>query len=110
MISVVEGDPFDTEGCSSRSKRSDWPSRSSAVREAVREAVGDDVELHAGFQDVCFGDFPWQKDGFLPLPEGPGLGVEVDEDWVKANPWRDDAAVWRADTGYIASRQDTNGS
>ena len=62
------------------------------------------------FQDVCFDNFPRQKDGFLPLPEGPGLGVEVDEDWVKANPWRENAAVWRPADGYIASRQDTNWS
>lgn len=66
--------------------------------------------IHPWFQDVCFDNFPKQKDGFLPLPQGPGLGVEVDEDWVKANPWRDDAAVWRAGDGSIASRQDTNWS
>ena len=66
--------------------------------------------LHPWFQDVCFGNFPKQKDGFLPLPEGPGLGIEVDEDWVKANPWREDAAVWRPADGYIASMQDTNWS
>ena len=66
--------------------------------------------IHPWFQAVCFGNFPKQKDGFLPLPEGPGLGIEIDEDWVKANPWRDDAAVWRAGTGNIASRQDTNWS
>ena len=66
--------------------------------------------IHPWFQDVCFGNFPKQKDGFLPLPQGPGLGIEIDEDWVKANPWRDDAAVWRAGTGSIASRQDTNWS
>jgi galactonate dehydratase len=66
--------------------------------------------IHPWFQDVCFGNFPKQKDGFLPLPQGPGLGIEIDEDWIKANPWRDDAAVWRAGTGSIASRQDTNWS
>ncbi|MQG70527.1 MAG: hypothetical protein FI707_17310 [SAR202 cluster bacterium] len=66
--------------------------------------------LHPWFQDACFGDFPVQKDGFLPLPEGPGLGVNMDEDWLKANPWRDDAAVWRAGDGSVASRQETNWS
>ena len=66
--------------------------------------------IHPWFQDVCFGNFPKQKDGFLPLPEGPGLGIEVDEEWVKANPWRENAAVWRAGDGYIASMQDTNWS
>ena len=66
--------------------------------------------IHPWFQDVCFDNFPKQKDGFLPLPQGPGLGVEVDESWVAANPWRDDAAVWRAGDGSIPSRQDTNWS
>jgi len=66
--------------------------------------------LHPWFQDACTGDFPKQKDGYLPIPPGPGLGVGMDEDWLKANPWRDDAAVWRAGDGSIASRQDTNWS
>ena len=66
--------------------------------------------IHPWFQDVCFGDFPKQKDGFLPLPQGPGLGVDVDEAWVKANPWREDADVWRPAMGTVASRQDTNWS
>ena len=66
--------------------------------------------IHPWFQDVCFGNFPKQKDGFLPLPEGPGLGIEVDENWVEANPWRENAAVWRAGDGSIASLQDTNWS
>ena len=66
--------------------------------------------LHSWFQDACFGEFPAQKDGFLPLPKGPGLGVSMDEDWLKANPWRKDAAVWRAGDGTVASRQETNWS
>ncbi len=66
--------------------------------------------IHPWFQDACLGDFPAQKDGFLPLPTGPGLGVEMNEDWLAANPWRDDAAVWRAPDGTIASMQETNWS
>ena len=66
--------------------------------------------IHPWFQDACTGDFPVQKDGFLPLPTAPGIGVGMDEDWLKANPWRDDAAVWRPADGTIASMQQTNWS
>ena len=66
--------------------------------------------IHPWFQDACLGDFPAQKDGFLPLPTAPGLGVEMNEEWLAANPWRDDAAVWRAPDGTIASMQETNWS
>lgn len=66
--------------------------------------------IHPWFQDACIGDFPIQKDGFLPLPTAPGLGVEMNEDWLKQNQWRSDAAVWRPATGSIASMQETNWS
>ena len=66
--------------------------------------------IHPWFQDACIGDFPIQKDGFLPLPTAPGLGVEMNEDWLKQNQWRNDAAVWRPATGSIASMQETNWS
>ena len=66
--------------------------------------------IHSWFQDVCFDGFPRQKDGFLPLPQGPGLGIEIDEAWIESHPWRSDASVWRAGDGSIASRQDTNWS
>ena len=66
--------------------------------------------IHPWFQDACIGDFPIQKDGFLPLPTAPGLGVEMNEDWLKLNQWRSDAAVWRPTTGSIASMQETNWS
>ena len=66
--------------------------------------------IHPWFQDACDGDFPAQKDGFLPLPTAPGLGVSMNEDWLKANPWRDDAAPWRAGDGAIPSLQQTNWS
>ena len=59
------------------------------------------------FQDACTGDFPVQKDGFFPIPPGPGLGVAMNEAWLKANPWRDDATIWRPRPGTIASLQDT---
>ena len=66
--------------------------------------------IHPWFQDVCSDGFPKQKDGFLPLPQGPGLGIEIDEAWIESHPWRSDASVWRAGDGSIASRQDTNWS
>ena len=66
--------------------------------------------IHPWFQDACIGDFPIQKDGFLPLPTAPGLGVEMNEDWLRQNQWRTDAAVWRPATGSIASMQETNWS
>ena len=66
--------------------------------------------IHPWFQDATIGDFPTQKDGYLPLPTEPGLGVAMNEDWLKANPWRTDAAPWRAPDGTIASLQETNWS
>ena len=66
--------------------------------------------IHSWFQDACEGDFPVQKDGFLPLPTAPGLGVAMDEDWLKANPWREDAAPWRPARGKIRSMQETHWS
>ena len=41
-------------------------------------------------------------------PPGPGMGVGLDEDWLEAHPWRDDASRWRQGDGYIASMQDTH--
>ncbi len=67
--------------------------------------------LKPWFQDACIGDFPVQKDGFLPLPSGPGLGVEMNEDWLKAHPWRDDALPWSPriqKDDLIPSKQETN--
>ena len=66
--------------------------------------------IHPWFQDATIGDFPTQKDGYLPLPTAPGLGVAMNEDWLAANPWRKDAAPWRAPDGTIASLQETNWS
>ena len=66
--------------------------------------------IHPWFQDATIGDFPTQKDGYLPLPTAPGLGVSMNEDWLKANPWRKNAAPWRAPDGTVASLQETNWS
>lgn len=66
--------------------------------------------IHPWFQDATIGDFPVQKDGYLPLPTAPGLGVAMNEEWLAANPWRTDAAPWRAPDGTVASLQETNWS
>ena len=66
--------------------------------------------IHPWFQDATIGDFPTQEDGYLPLPTAPGLGVAMNQEWLKANPWRTDAAPWRAPDGTIASLQQTNWS
>ncbi|MDA1300496.1 MAG: galactonate dehydratase [Proteobacteria bacterium] len=63
------------------------------------------------FQDAVIGDFPIQKDGFLPVPTAPGLGVAMDEEWLKAHPWKegDDEIPWKPIYEPIAtpSMQDT---
>ncbi len=60
--------------------------------------------LDPWYQDAVIGDFPIQKNGFLPLPEGAGLGVAIDEDWVAQNPWNEDA-IWTFPPGTITPRQ-----
>ena len=60
--------------------------------------------LDSWYQDAVIGDFPRQKNGYLPLPEGTGLGIAIDEDWVAHNPWNDDG-VWTFTPGAIAPRQ-----
>ena len=47
---------------------------------------------------------PWQiKDGYLHVPERPGLGVDLDEDVIAANPPRSFAYFknLRDDTGAV---------
>ena len=60
--------------------------------------------LDPWYQDAVVGNFPKQKDGFLPLPEGTGLGIAIDEDWVSRNPWNDNA-IWTFTRGTITPRQ-----
>ena len=60
--------------------------------------------LHPWFKDAVNGEFPKQKDGFLPVPEKPGLGISINEEWVAANPW-DPSANWAPLPGTIAPRQ-----
>ena len=63
------------------------------------------------FQDAVIGDFPVQKDGYLPVPTAPGLGVDMDEEWLKAHPWKEgaDEIPWKPVYTPIAtpSMQDT---
>ena len=60
--------------------------------------------LHSWYQDAVIGDFPKQKNGFLPITTTPGLGVAIDEEWVAKNPW-DSKAYWSFDPGVIDPRQ-----
>tara|TARA_Y100000815_G_scaffold270807_1_gene296179 strand:+ start:85 stop:1233 length:1149 start_codon:yes stop_codon:yes gene_type:complete len=62
------------------------------------------------YQDATIGDFPVQKDGYFGVPPGPGLGVAMNEDWLAANPWIDDAKLWRHRQGLNPSRQDVEWS
>ena len=59
------------------------------------------------FQDACIGDFPVQKDGFLPLPTAPGLGVAIDEEWLAAHPPQPDPG-WAPALGTLPSKQFSN--
>ena len=62
-------------------------------------------------QDAVIGDFPIQADGYLPIPTGPGLGAEMNEDWLKHHPPADDAifrpgtSIWAQPTGRLPSNQ-----
>lgn len=61
--------------------------------------------IHTWFQDATIGDFPVQTDGYFGLPPGPGLGVAMNEEWLAANPWDDNARPWRHRLGAHPSRQ-----
>ena len=58
----------------------------------------------AWFQDACIGEFPVQQDGFLPVPEAPGLGVAIDEAWLAAHPPQPDPG-WAPQLGTLPSKQ-----
>ena len=66
--------------------------------------------IHPWFQECSTNGFPKQTDGYFGVPPGPGLGVDLDEDWLAAHPWDKNGAPWRPATGSIPSRQDTNWS
>ena len=38
------------------------------------------------FDLVVKGDFPQQTDGYYDVPMGPGIGINMDEDVLAANP------------------------
>ncbi|MGH2535604.1 MAG: galactonate dehydratase [Thermomicrobiales bacterium] len=47
------------------------------------------------------------EDGYLPIPRGPGLGIEIDEERVReaariGHNWR--SPIWRNDDGTVAER------
>ena len=38
------------------------------------------------FDHVVLGEFPRQKEGYFDVPTAPGIGVEMDEETLRANP------------------------
>ena len=38
------------------------------------------------FDQVVVGEFPRQKEGYFEVPTAPGIGVEMDEEVLRANP------------------------
>ena len=38
------------------------------------------------FDEVVVGDFPRQKDGYFDIPTAPGIGIEMNEEVLRANP------------------------
>ena len=58
----------------------------------------------AWFQDACIGEFPVQTDGYLSVPEAPGLGVSIDEAWVAAHPPHPEPG-WAPALGTMPSKQ-----
>lgn len=57
------------------------------------------------FQDAFIGDFAIQKDGYLPVPTAPGLGGEMNEEWIRAHPPQSDAQSWASPSGQLPSKQ-----
>ncbi len=48
----------------------------------IMEFHGQDVEW---WDDLAIGEKPWIKDGYITVPETAGLGLELDEDVVRAH-------------------------
>lgn len=59
------------------------------------------------FQDACIGEFPVQQDGYLPVPEEPGLGAAINEAWLAAHPPQPDPG-WAPALGTLPSKQFSN--
>ncbi len=60
------------------------------------------------FDQVVIGEFPRQKEGYFDIPTAPGIGIEMDEEALRANP----PVVRREAEGYSRnatwkSKQDT---
>ena len=77
------------------------------------DACTPNFMIHEGgmkpwFQDAFIGDFPIQKDGYLPVPTAPGLGGEMNEDWLRSHPPQDDAQGWASPIGQLPSKQFNN--
>ncbi|MDA0791314.1 MAG: galactonate dehydratase [Proteobacteria bacterium] len=64
--------------------------------------------IHGWFQDAVIGDFPLQTDGYFGIPPGPGLGCAMNEAWLAANPWDENARTWVHRKGLNPSRQDVD--
>ena len=74
------------------------------------DACTPNFMIHEGgmkpwLQDAFIGEFPVQKDGYLPVPTAPGLGGEMNEDWLSSHPAQDDAQGWASPVGQIPSKQ-----
>jgi len=55
----------------------------------IHEWEAEDDQL---FQELTNGTYPVQKNGYVPLPQGPGLGIEVDFEQLKKRfPYRSKA-------------------
>jgi len=39
--------------------------------------------IYIDLEASVFKDFPTVKDGFFPLPQGPGIGLEIDQEVLK---------------------------
>ena len=74
------------------------------------DACTPNFMIHEGgmkpwFQDAFIGDFPIQEEGYLPVPTAPGLGGEMNEEWVRAHPPQSDAQGWASPAGQLTSKQ-----